>query len=92
MSAAWSLPYYFNPLRREGGDWKDDHSVAYPHHISIHSAARAETIFMTVKNGNRFDFNPLRREGGDFCWACIAPVRRDFNPLRREGGDSNNTQ
>ena len=33
--------------------------------ISIHSAARAETVLFNHKRDYVADFNPLRREGGD---------------------------
>ena len=56
--------------------------------ISIHSAARAETLYHLCQQHRLWYFNPLRREGGD-----VSPVkpsacgRVHFNPLRREGGD-----
>ena len=62
-------------------------AVSCPYAISIHSAARAETVRSRPSSYRGIYFNPLRREGGDpcRCYRCIFGTY--FNPLRREGGD-----
>ena len=77
----------FNPLRREGGDsagWNQPVPTA----ISIHSAARAET----VDNKDRvydveFQSTPPRGRRRE-CTDYDCRLRGNFNPLRREGGDN----
>ena len=56
--------------------------------ISIHSAARAETLVESGAFGSSKHFNPLRREGGDLTQSHRSHIVTDFNPLRREGGDN----
>ena len=55
--------------------------------ISIHSAARAETLSWTIAQTVTIYFNPLRREGGDKVMVIVLWSDDNFNPLRREGGD-----
>ena len=55
--------------------------------ISIHSAARAETIICFYHLAFTQNFNPLRREGGDVQYTKEGDKTQHFNPLRREGGD-----
>ncbi len=56
----------FNPLRREGGDVHGPQQRMITQYISIHSAARAETIIdAPMETTVDENFNPLRREGGD---------------------------
>ena len=55
----------FNPLRREGGDTLRPWTARSVQRISIHSAARAETMYGDKDAAAKEDFNPLRREGGD---------------------------
>ena len=46
--------------------------------ISIHSAARAETLYHLCQQHRLWYFNPLRREGGDYgrgiCGGCAADI------------------
>ncbi len=82
------VSWNFNPLRREGGDGGVDYIESADAVISIHSAARAET----VDNKDRvydveFQSTPPRGRRRE-CTDYDCRLRGNFNPLRREGGDN----
>ena len=82
-----SISVDFNPLRREGGDYELG-LVTSMDDISIHSAARAETLFggTARQKGNISIHSAARAETAILdCHVCIDA---HFNPLRREGGDN----
>ena len=80
-----ALPY-FNPLRREGGDGTryEDRKITI---ISIHSAARAETI----PYGGDVEYQDISIHSAARAETSFSrgrqPGWKNFNPLRREGGD-----
>ena len=78
---------YFNPLRREGGDGALIDDVTVFGQISIHSAARAETLLTAPsRDCVIFQSTPPRGRRHGRTWHP-AVSRQNFNPLRREGGD-----
>ena len=76
----------FNPLRREGGDGLRSRTLA-SWEISIHSAARAETLFLQYLLGiAKISIHSAARAETNQD-SLNYHEAQDFNPLRREGGD-----
>ena len=77
----------FNPLRREGGDDQRER-IGHACIISIHSAARAETLFLQYLLGiAKISIHSAARAETNQD-SLNYHEAQDFNPLRREGGDS----
>ena len=56
--------FYFNPLRREGGDIKSAASRLRPYNFNPLRREGGDNDFDSLRFG-WINFNPLRREGGD---------------------------